>query len=54
MRTILSLVLGLFLLAVVACDSKKSAPADMKDFDKEKKMENTKTPPLPDPKKSAE
>jgi hypothetical protein len=54
MRTILSLVLGVFLLAVLACDSKKPAPADMKDFDKDAKMKPTSTPPLPDPKKAAE
>jgi len=54
MRTILSLVLGVFLLAVLACDSKKQGPADMKDFDKDKEMKPTKAPSLPDPKKAAE
>jgi hypothetical protein len=54
MRTLLSLALGVFLLAALACDSKKQAPPDMNAFDKNAKMKDAKTPPLPDPKKAAE
>jgi hypothetical protein len=53
-KTIVGIVLGFVLLSVTACGDKKAKPPDMDAFNKDAKMKDAKTPPLPDPKKAAE